>query len=81
LYFDVKWAIITLKLYSDIAETIQWHSWNTVHLIEGLVYVGFASNPGEYDSIPDEGCGTCCLFDSDVAVPFQVVPEGSILFH
>jgi len=43
--------------------------------------VGSASKPGEYDSIPDEGCGTCCLFDSDVAVLFQVVPEGSALFH
>ena len=52
-----------------------------VRLIEGSIYVGSASRRGEYDSIPDEGYGTCCLFDSDVAVLFQVVPEGSTLFH
>lgn len=47
----------------------------------GSVYVASASQPGEYDSIPDEGYGTCCLLDCDDAIQFQVVREGSILFH
>lgn len=47
----------------------------------GSVYVASASQPGECDSIVGGGCGTCRLFDSDVAIQFQVAPEGSMLFH